>query len=400
MTDGQASPVLLRPFHVGVDWLTFHGRGPVTAFESVADVDWRGPNGEDWRFIKQDGKSGRHPIYDAVWYLMCPREGKLLTVCMKPARGVHAKGHPDLMHWQFHNRLLASNRWQPILTQMLEMGFAVEGLSRLDIAFDGLREEFDPTAVVDKGLRGIDGMDYYGRSTWSPRMEGRAVAGFTMGSRSGNKYLRVYNKSRELKSAMGSGKRKYFEQVWGRRIGHAAATAEGLEVMRFEMQLKGKELTRYMGDVPADYMIDVLSNDAGLVTMLNSTARTVFDFRYSKEGGRARDARPAVVWDYSRITDCVDTWDRAPRTITISENALKVAARVLWMLGSTKLAPELINDARLVSNFGGLSNWFNDAEGRWAKEWARLIDRGGERIDRMVERSRGIPRRIDGGPME
>jgi hypothetical protein len=90
------------------------------------------------------------------------------------------------------------------------------------------------------------------------------------------------------------GVKPHIVEAWCNAFGFDPMNAEGCEVNRFEVALKGKEIRRYFeGESSAEWVLK-LADVGQRVEVFASMAPGMFDFRIPAE--RARDAVPVAVW--------------------------------------------------------------------------------------------------------
>jgi hypothetical protein len=315
----------------------------------------------------------RTAVFDAIYTLQDDRGEKLLTVTGLPRAGMFS-GRPDWMQIQFSNRTLYSGEFVRLWDQMREMGFLYMSISRMDIAADGIAGNGgDFLEPIQRTWGG--GVDYYGKAGWTPRFQRKTVTGAELGSRASNKFLRCYNKTRELKQAHNVAKRAYIEQAWSDALGESPHD-NGREVNRLELQVKGTEVRRYFAQEGTPGFVASLADGAALVDMFASMVPKVFDFRIPAE--RARDAVPVVAWDFGAVSTSVFTGERAKKTVAMSPHTLKILIRQMFVLGVATGDQSWRVKADELAHAGNLHHWMTDAVKRWTTAARVLRVRGGQ----------------------
>jgi hypothetical protein len=360
----------LCPFRIGLDWLSISVTGPTRLLHYDRPQRWRARWGEVLYWVPM-GK--RTAVFDAIYTLQDDRGEKLLTVTGLPRAGMFS-GRPDWMQIQFSNRTLYSGEFVRLWDQMREMGFLYMSISRMDIAADGIAGNGgDFLEPIQRTWGG--GVDYYGKAGWTPRFQRKTVTGAELGSRASNKFLRCYNKTRELKQAHNVAKRAYIEQAWSDALGESPHD-NGREVNRLELQVKGTEVRRYFAQEGTPGFVASLADGAALVDMFASMVPKVFDFRIPAE--RARDAVPVVAWDFGAVSTSVFTGERAKKTVAMSPHTLKILIRQMFVLGVATGDQSWRVKADELAHAGNLHHWMTDAVKRWTTAARVLRVRGGQ----------------------
>lgn len=353
-------PVTLAPFRIGPDWLALSMSGPVRLLEYTEPQQWIGSR------IWIDGRTNTR-VMSKVYYLKDHTGRKLMTVAGKPFS--RACGPPDWMLVQFANETLHTGEFVELYQTLRSMGFMYRGVARLDLAADGLEDaDGDFNRLVEMEQQGQ--AQYYGKLHWTPRKEGRTTTkGAALGSPSSNKWFRVYDKSRELKSAQGRHKAAYIRAAWSAALGFDPMD-EGRTVQRFEFRTKGKEIRRYYPEEStsnqdrAEAFIGKLFNQDYCSDMFASMASRCYDFRTPAE--RARDAVKLVKWDFSAThTGTLVIAEREPRKLAITEQMMKTTIKGNYWTGRITNDPQWIDRAREQAVISGLAKWYDGATGRW-----------------------------------
>ena len=368
----------LAPFGVFVDWLTINARAPVSLWAFTTPVPWKWTeSAHDTRRLFLVPSEHRTQHFGKVAYLSDAGGEKLVTFVACPySEALHP---PDRVQVQFSNVTLYTASpddptrplWLELWALLQRGGFQYEGTSRLDLAADALAGNGgDFQGVVHDCLFRNAGR-YYGAANWMPRFQRSKVAAFELGTRSSNKYLRCYNKARELKRA-GHAKR-HINDAWAARLGWDPM-AEGEDVNRFELQVRGKEVRRYYDDERGPGFLDMLARPQYRVELLASMAVQMFDFRTHAE--RSRDAQPLAVWDWSGAATPFDMAGRSRRTLALNERTLKVTVRTLYLQHLATGDRKAMDNARELCEAAGPAfvGWWGRARERWRKESCALLN--------------------------
>lgn len=362
-------PTKLAPFRIGPDWLALSMSGPVSLLNYDEPADWIG--GRLWT-----PTDIRTRVMQRVFYLTDSNGRKLLTVAGKPYS--RAVGPPDWMQVQFANETLHTGEFIEIYQTLRSMGFRYMGITRLDLAADG---------IVGNGgdfneplQRAFDGqVEYFGKMHWQPRYEGRKrVNGAALGSPASNKWFRVYDKTRELKTAAAAHKAPYIRAAWEAALGFDPVL-EGMTVSRFEFRTKGREVTRYFKEAHSssqarcDKFVESLYDQNHCADVFASMAAKVYDFRTPAE--RARDAQRMVEWDFGPVrTGELKIVPREPRTLALSAQAMKTTIKGLWQTAYVTNDTAWIEKAEQMAYVQGLSEWMGRVTPRWEKELQAIME--------------------------
>jgi hypothetical protein len=361
----------LKPFAVALDWLTLNMDAPNQNPFAVDVVSpwsgWQYP-AACWIVPRTKGTNVFRRVVDVLDANRC----KLFTVAMEPAAAALHRSH-----WcqvQFSNPTLYGTVWVNLFWSLRAQGFTLDSVSRVDIAADGLAGDGGQYLDVMHGRMG-GRLRYYGKGNWAPYMQRDGVQGFSMGARSSDKFIRCYNKTREMKQV---GRKPHIFNHWAAALG--GEDPETLpDVIRFEASMKGKGIRRYVGNAErSDQWVADLATGAQMVKLFASVVPSVFDFRTppADPKGRARDARPAVAWDWSRIqAGAVDVDTRATRAHLLTDDEIKRGCRWLFLLSLFMADGTIMETAQRAAAAGGphLAEWFHRKRAEWFKHYTKLF---------------------------
>lgn len=364
-------PFTLKPFSVALDWLTLNMDAPSPNPFAVDHLTpWSGwlETGPCWIAPRSKGTN----IFRRVVDVLDADRSKLFTVAMEPlAAALHRQCWVQV---QFSNATLYGVKWVDLFWSLRGQGFTLDSISRVDIAADGLtRDGGDYLDVMHARMAGK--LRYYGKGNWAPFMQRDGVQGFSMGARASDKFIRCYNKTREMKQA---GRKPHIVNHWAACLG--GEDPDSLpDVIRFEAQLKGKGIRRYVGNAERDdRWLANLSTGAQMVRLFASMAPSVFDFRIPPENpkGRARDAVPAVCWDWSRVhVGAVEVDTRAAKRNVLTDDEIKRGCRWLFLLSLFMADGTVMETAQRAAAAGGahLAEWFGRKRAEWFKHYGRIF---------------------------
>lgn len=368
--DPVLDPTTLAPYRIGPDWLALSMSGPTRLLDFVDPQPWQGG-----RWWVDSGHNTR--VMRKVFYLMGADGEKLVTVAGAPFS--RAVGPPDWMLVQFANRTLYTGAFVELYHELRSMGFVYKSTTRLDLAADAIAgnggDFLEPIARTWKGEAA-----YYGRARWTPAMRGRNSVEYAyLGSPAGNKYLRCYNKTKELKTPGAMHKAPYIRAAWEAALGWDPVE-DGQTVNRLEIQVKGRELRRYFPEESpqdprmADRWIEKLTDRGQVTDIYASLVTGLYDFRTPAD--RARDAVPLVHWDFGAVTERIEVRDREPKHLAITGQALKGMLKVEWMLGTITSDEHTKARVMEIAHVAGLTAWLDTSIPIWDKHLQRIKDRG------------------------
>lgn len=311
-----------------------------------------------------------------LFYLLASDGTKLMTVAGEPNKGMGRS--PDWMVVQFANETLHTGEFVELYQTLRSMGFLYLGVTQLHIAADGLEDaggDFcKPLNWENDGVA-----EYYGKLHWQPRKEGRRkVKGAALGSPASNKWFRVYDKTRELKTAAARHKSGYIRAAWEASLGFDPVL-EQRTVQRFEFRTKGKEIRRYFPEEAtrnqrdAEHFIESLYDQNYLSDVFASMATQCYDFR--TPAIRARDATKLVHWDFGAVKSGelrIETRD--PRKYALSDSAMKQTIKGLWRIAYVTNDDLWKSKAEDLAESCGMSKWMQKSMVLWAKELQLIVE--------------------------
>lgn len=388
---GTFAPLVLAPGMVSLDWLTLNLLAPETL--GFASLPWEAPEPRRWDYeLDPDpvnwlayltcASELRTAQFARVSYLTDMQGEKLVTVCSAP--------HNPKLHdarWiqvTFSNRTLYSGEWVNLFRMFRAIGCEYTSIGRVDVACDGIEGDGGEwPAVLQMAQRGE--AKYYGKCEWLQRSERSRVIGGEFGSRASNKFVRAYRKKREMKS---KGVKPHIVEAWCNAFGFDPMNAEGCEVNRFEVALKGKEIRRYFeGESSAEWVLR-LADVHQRVEVFASMAPGMFDFRIPAE--RARDAVPVAVWDWSRVDASPVLAERDERALALTEHTIKTGLRSMFMLAHITGDPSGMAACEMYARAAGQSfvDWYERKRTEWVREFQRIENAKDPRTLDVLQRLR------------
>lgn len=374
-------PVTLAPFLASLDWLTLNMDVPATV--TGLPLPWQALEPRRWfrecdheRVYWTRPTERRTAQFNRVTEVVDGMERKVCTVWHEPH---DSKLHTDAwIQVQFANHTLASGEWSVLLGMLRAMGCTLRGISRVDIACDGLEGDGgDFPKVIDLTRNG--NVRYYGKCDWIVRHARGKTIGGEFGHRGSNKFIRAYRKCREMKA---KGVKEHIVKQWEAALGRNPMDT-GEKVNRFEVQLKGKEIRRYFPDERGDGAFDFvqsLADPANLVDIFASMAVGMFDFRTTAT--RARKAEPVTAWDWSRCVKLEPSLSfRATRNHAVTEHTMKTELRAMFRVAVVLSDPNLMELAKrnAESYSFAMGEWYQKKRVVWTQEYGKLCAAGDTR---------------------
>ncbi|MCH9736005.1 MAG: hypothetical protein K0U78_15885 [Actinomycetia bacterium] len=344
-----------KPFSVNLDWLTFNMDGPPRLFELTEPAQFS----TDCWVIPTDKRSA---VMSSIAYVVDETERKVLTLAGKPHN--HTVRGPGWCQVQFANETLYTGEWVRLYRYLRIAGFSYAGVSKVDIAVDAVEsvggDFLGPIRDTWEGEA-----RYNGKATWQPRIERNNIAAAVIGSGKGNKFLRVYDKTRELKS---SGK-LYILEKW-QSVG-VDPYELGERVMRCELSTKGVELRRYFPDCDSPEWPENLVDPSRAAEVMQSMCKSLFDFTTTEARSEFREH--LVGWDWSFITSVdPDVKPRAERSFTLPINTVKSTVRTLTLCSLHTGDHLMSEEAGKLVRAAGLQQWYDRSLVKWRAELVKI----------------------------
>lgn len=360
--DGQGvQGYTLAPFALPIDWLDLSLSVPNV---SRHDRPWGNDDvvnlGPRLALVRQPGRSRVFNRLDLLTDTQTDKPLALVRSCPH-STDVHSG---DRVSVKLDNESLYNYTWTETLRQLLDLhGWRYRSTTRLDLAADGhgFLEPFHDAA------RGA--VSYGGRADFVTRYSDGQLKAAELGTRSANKFGRIYKKSRELAL---SGK-KYIRDYWQEQGGTDLDNVE-----RCEVQLKGRELRRYTKDERQRDFLDKLTEPRYRATLFHSVALTFIRFRTGQVGDRSRDRADLLTWDFTRLagTELTQFWARERRLNDFGVNALKSHIRLSYMMHIATGSRRYLATAQEVAEASSLATWYRGKCELWRRQAEKLAGEG------------------------
>jgi predicted ester cyclase len=372
------APVLLAPFLTSIDWLTLNMDVP--PYRPQSPLPWQVAEPRRWwlemnaeRVYWTRPTTRRTQQFNRVTEVVDELERKVMTIWSDPH---DCKLHADTwIQVQFANHTFERGEWATLLNMLKDRGCTLRGISRVDIACDGIEGDGgDWPKVIDLTRNG--NVRAYTKCDWLVRHSRGKTVGGEFGHRGSNKFIRAYRKCREMKR---KGIKEHIVNQWQAALGFNPMDT-GHKVNRFEVQLKGKEIRRYFPDEKGPRAMDFvlsLADPAIRVDVFASMAVGMFDFR--TRATRAREAVPVMAWDWSRVVKHEPAIAfRASRNVAITEYTMKTELRALFRVAVTLSDENVMEVARRNAEAysPAMVAWFEKKRVMWTKEYGKLIRAG------------------------
>lgn len=357
-------PVPLKPFALSLDWLAIN-----------ADTDSNAPHVWDahgvttwpdapYTYIPTTIRTAQ---FGRVGYMANSQGDKVATLYTDPHQEGQGKGW---MQVQFANETLYTGEFCELDNLLTKEGCNYRGLSRLDLAADGVQGEGGNWIKVMQ--MEMDGKArYYGKADSLTRRYRGKVRGGEFGLRTSNKFIRAYNKTEEMRHV---GVKPWICDAWQNTLGMDPYT-EGWNVERFEVQLKGREIRRYIPRERDPGFIQGLDDPHLRLDMYASMVPGMFDYR-TPGADRARDAEPVVRWDWSLLSDAAPNYtDRRKRNLAMNEHGLKSGIAAMARMGLQFGDPDAVEKGRRYAHAASpyLGRWFDTRLPLWERRVNEIL---------------------------
>jgi hypothetical protein len=319
-------------------------------------------------------REGRSRVFDRLDDLVDAKTDRTLALIRSCPHSTHIMPS-NRIQVKLENDALYDYSWAHTLGAIQqELRWQYRSMSRLDIAADGCNF-LEPFRAVTSGE-----ISYGGRADYVIRYVHGAVKAAELGTRTANKFARIYNKSRELAL---SGK-TYIEKYWRERGAPADA-----EIHRCEIQLKGIEIRRYFAEEQNPDFLQYLQSSGYRAKVFDSVARTFVRFRTGQSGDRSRNRQDLLRWDWSSISEePILAEPRARRVADMGLNSLKAHIRISFILHYTTGSRRHLSTAQEIAEAMGLSGWMAGKKSVWKREAEKLSAEGlraGTLFDRLQD---------------
>lgn len=355
---GQAQPYILQPFALPIDWLD------VTLDVPRGNRQER-PWGQDEAvhldgrlvLVRQPGRSKAFDRLDALVDVRTERTLALVRSCPHSA----AIMPMNRVQVKMANDALYNYTWAETLAHLQDgLNWSYRSVTRLDLAADG-HGFLKPFHDAARGH-----VSYGGRADFVVRFSGGQVKAAELGTKSGNKFGRIYGKSKELRL---SGK-LYIADYWADQ-----GCEDADNVDRCEVAIKGREVRRYYPEERTRAFLDGLTCPRYRARVFASVAQTFVRFRTGEQGDRSRDREDLLTWDWSRIAqgEAVDRRPRARRIQDFGVNALKAHVRLTFMMHVATGSPRYLATAQEVAEASNLATWMRGRQHLWKRQAEKLV---------------------------
>lgn len=359
--EDPVQPYVFRPFAIPIDWLEINFDHPAG---NRVTRPWGGDDtiavGD--RYVLQR-QPGRTRTFDRLDHLVDRRNERTVAIVRSVPHSAHVMPMNRCM-FKLDNSTLYDYTWADVVQYLRHhVGLKYQSTSRLDLAADG-HNFLQPFGDAAKGTS-----SYGGRADFVVRWSQGKVKAAELGTRSGNKFARIYGKSKELRL---SGK-LYIADYWQRQ-----GAQPDDEVDRCEISTKGKEVRRYFADEKKEDFLDYLTCPRYRAKVYDSLAATFIRFRTGACGDRSRDREDLLQWDWSAIVagEPIERNPRQRRVQDIGLNALKAHVRLAYMIHVATDSARHLSCAQEVAEACGIGSWMRDKAPLWKRQAAKLAGEG------------------------
>lgn len=350
----------MQPFALPIDWLDLSLSVPGVPRDGRPwgndDVVTLGPR---LALVRQPGRSR---VFDRLDMLTDTATDKPLALVRSCPHSTEIIGG-DRLSVKLDNESLYTYTWSETLRQLLDIhGWRYHATTRLDLAADG----HNFLLPFHDAARGA--VAYGGRADFVTRYSDGQLKAAELGTRSANKFGRIYKKSRELAL---SGK-NYIRDYWQHQGGTDLDNVE-----RCEVQVKGRELRRYTKDEACREFLDKLTEPKYRATLFHSVADTFIRFRSGQCGDRSRDREDLLAWDFTRLSgEPTQPWPRERRLNDFGVNTLKSHIRLTYMMHVATGSRRYLATAQEVAEASNLATWYRGKTELWKRQAEKLAGEG------------------------
>jgi len=339
---------------IGVDWFEFTVNGQfIDSIENPKNI--LSFSDGDIVLIKDELRPNgtKHFKYCYTAYLHGEKFGTINTV---PRSSVLS---PTVSIFKVENHILYQRGWVARTEFIMnELGVNLHNVTRLDIAVDG-GQFLNDYKDLDKGV-----YKQIGRGTRSSHYRGNELEGFYIGSRASEKYLRGYNKTKELKKSANKG---YIKDFWTK---NGLEHGEDLEdVERLEITLKRKAMQRVK-----DFDMGRLEDASYLAGLMCSQVQKLYVFIENSGDSNAsrRTKIQPVDWSYFDAVE-VERLNKTnePSVVWAAQQSVSFEMRESYAgLGEIKgdLWEQAFSRCHSRCEKYGILEWFTNKVPKWQRE--------------------------------
>ena len=265
---------------------------------------------------------------------------------------------PNLSLFKIENHILYQKAWVVRLDFVMDaIGIKLHHVSRLDIAIDGAGFVKDYEGLIARKY------DKVGKAKMMTIHEGNAdVEGFYVGSRSSDKFIRCYDKTRELDKNLS---KDYIKDWWDDNNFFV-----GEKVERIELQLKYGALK-----LIKDFDYSRVENGAYLAGIMKAVFNGLYRFREKDESQKNKSRLKkfdAVEWSYFEANEV----DRLPKTnqpsvVWGAQQTITFTMRESYAgleSGGADLWDSAFKRSYDLAVKYGITDWFSKRLPKWKKE--------------------------------
>lgn len=196
----------------------------------------------------------------------------------------------DCSQIQVYNHQLYRPEWNFKVKYVLEaVGATINNFSRLDIAVDG-NGFYSYLKMAYNGF-----FTQVGNTSFSATKKGKDFEYFTFGKGGSKKFMRIYNKSKELETT----NKQYIRETWTRNNLDTSGRVERLELRMRNDSIKLLETTDpETGEIIKGINLDQLDNQQYLAGILKAQFKGWFEFREGRDKKINRKKEVEIIdWD-------------------------------------------------------------------------------------------------------
>jgi DNA relaxase NicK len=256
--------------------------------------------------------------------------------------------------------LYKAGTYTKLIEVMRDLSLELNNFTRLDIALDhtqNLVQFFNnyiqnpdfSSNIIYAGKAKINGMDY---------QKNKGFDAFYIGSRKSEKYINIYNKTKDIKRTQ----KNYITRFWENNLDYDKTK----DIFRCELRLSSKELKRYVNLEIID-----LADDNILTSIFQNSAEKLLDFRFHTDKNISRCEKIELI-DFQNVNGKL-LYEKT-KLCQSDKYKAKLTIHIAFKLISKRLV-DFIEEQRLLEVISyycmmyGLESWFEDRRPYWTKKY-------------------------------
>ena len=276
-----------------------------------------------------------------------PRQGNILA--------------PDTIQLKVNNERLYTD-WVADMVYLCQFAdWRVNNVSRVDIALDG----YGHLDFYERYMSGE--IEKVGRARTVEYYEGkRELTGVDVGRKKSDKYITIYNKSKELEQSH----KGYIREYWERS---GLELSEDKPVERLELKLKNAEIKRYKywnedADEFEPFNWERLNDPEYMASLLRTGLHKLYEFVRPGETNITRAERVEYIeWEQIGGRHLLKTEVQKPADVA----RLRQTCKTLYWMGLQTESEKYWNECRKIATAINSLKWLVDREPYWRREFVK-----------------------------